>query len=92
MEVKGAGKLANEYRHIFVGHGARLEIIATETEESKWMLSVVNEVGIAFNWNDGFETKDCAIEAALDSIREEGVEQFQDVEGFEYLLDDYYDE
>lgn len=86
------GKLDIEYRQTFVGQGATLEIVVIETEDGKWMLSVVNEIGIASNWNDVFEKKDCAFEAALDAIREEGVKQFQDIEGFDYMLDDYYDE
>ena len=91
MKSKGTGKIALEHRQIFIGEGVRLEIVVTEIERDEWSLSVVNEIGVASNWNEFFESKDHAVVAALDAIREEGVNQFLDIEGFEYLQNDHHD-
>jgi len=91
MKSEGTGKIAFEYRQTFIEEGVRLEIVVTELRKDEWSLSVVNEIGVASNWNEFFESKDRAIETALDAIREEGVKQFLNIEGFEYLQDDHHD-
>lgn len=91
MRSEGTGKTALEHRQTFIGEGVRLEIVVTELGSDEWSLSVVNEIGISSNWNEFFESKDRAIETALDAIREEGAKQFLDFEGFEYLKSDHDD-
>lgn len=92
MKSEGTGKIAPEHRQTFIGEGVRLEIFVTELGKDQWSLSIVNEIGMSSNWNEFFESKDSAVEAALDSLCEEGVKQFLDVEGFEYLHNDHHDE
>lgn len=91
MKSEETGRIALEHRQTFIGEGVRLEIVVTELRKDEWSLSVVNEIGIASNWIEFFASKDCAVEAALNAIREEGVKQFLSIEGFEYLQDDHHD-
>ena len=61
-----------EHRQTFIGHGARLEIPAIETEEGQWMPAVVNEIGVCKKkWNELFETKDGAVAVAVRSTPNE---------------------
>jgi len=65
--------------------GVRLEIIATRLSESEWALSVLNTLGVSSNWIEFFPSADEAIRAGLEAIKIEGVEEFTDIEGFDYL-------
>lgn len=85
MQSEGTGKIYLEHCQTYVGNGVRLEIVVTEVEKDEWSLSVLNEIGVAYNWYEFFESKDLAIEAALDAISDEGVKPFLEVDGFEYL-------
>ena len=65
--------------------GVRLEIIATRLSESEWSLSVLNTLGVSSNWIEFFPSADEAIREGLEAIKTEGVEEFTDIEGFDYL-------
>ena len=65
--------------------GVRLEILATRLSESEWMLSVINTLGVSSNWTEFFPSADEAIREGLEAIKTEGVEEFTDIEGFDYL-------
>ncbi|NND61348.1 MAG: hypothetical protein HKN49_13905 [Gammaproteobacteria bacterium] len=66
----------------------RLEIVASEIAEAHWQLAVRNSLGVCSVWVESFKTPEIAIDAALNAIESEGVEEFVSVEGFEYLLDE----
>ena len=65
--------------------GVKLEIIATRLSESEWTLSVLNTLGVSSNWIEFFPSADEAIREGLEAIKKEGVEEFTDIEGFDYL-------
>ena len=65
--------------------GATLKVIATKISEGEWQLAIINEEGISTNWLDSFSTAQLAIDAGVEAIEKEGVKEFVDVEGFEYL-------
>jgi len=88
MRNEETGLLPIEHRQTFIGGGAKLDIVVTEIRKDEWVLAVVNEAGVSSNWCEFFDSCDCAVEAALNAIRDEGVMPFQDIEGFEYLQDD----
>jgi len=64
--------------------GVRLEIIATRLSEREWALSVLNTLGVSSNWIDFFPSADEAIREGLEAIKTEGVEEFTEIEGFDY--------
>ena len=70
-----------------IANGVQLEIIARETVENEWELSVQNSLGVRSVWFELFPSAQEAIEAGLKAIETEGAEAFTDTEGFEYLLD-----
>ena len=65
--------------------GVRLEIIATRIGDREWMLSVINTLGVSSNWTEFFPSAEEAIREGLEAIKNEGVEEFTDIEGFDYL-------
>ncbi|MCG6936906.1 MAG: hypothetical protein LJE83_01870 [Gammaproteobacteria bacterium] len=65
--------------------GATLKVIATKISEGDWQLAILNEKGISSNWLESFSTAQLAIDAGIEAIEKEGVKEFVDVEGFEYL-------
>jgi hypothetical protein len=65
--------------------GVTLKIISTKITEGEWRLAILNEKGISSNWQELFSTAQLAIDAGLEAIEKEGVKEFVDVEGFEYL-------
>ena len=65
--------------------GKNLTLIATMLEEDQWRLSIQNDYGIQSIWHRYFLTAHLAIEAGMKAIEEEGIEQFVNVDGFEYL-------
>jgi len=72
-------------RQSVIMDGVRLEIIATRIDEREWMLSVINTLGVSSNWTEFFPSADEAIREGLEAIKNEGVEEFTDIEGFDYL-------
>ena len=65
--------------------GVKLKVISTMITEGEWQLQVLNEKGISSNWMESFSTAQLAIEAGVEAIEKEGVQEFASVEGFEYL-------
>jgi len=65
--------------------GATLKVIATKISEAEWELAILNEKGVSSNWLESFSTAQQAIDAGIEAIEKEGVKEFVDVEGFEYL-------
>ena len=65
--------------------GVRLEIITSQISEREWTLSVLNTLGVSSNWIEFFPSADEAIRKGLEAIKTEGVEEFTDIEGFDYL-------
>lgn len=74
-----------ERRQSVIMDGVRMEIIATRLSESEWMLSVINTLGVSSNWIELFPSADEAIREGLEAIKTKGVEEFTDIEGFDYL-------
>jgi hypothetical protein len=66
---------------------ATLKIISTKISEGEWQLAVLNEKGMSSNWLESFSTAQQAIDAGIEAIEKEGVKEFVDDEGFEYLND-----
>jgi hypothetical protein len=82
----------NEEHHFpFVSGNIRLDIIATKIGDREWSVAVINGRGIFSTWNEYFESADRAINVAIRAIREEGIEEFANVEGFEYLDENHED-
>ena len=73
-------------REVVIG-GIKLIVIAREIKNEGWLLSVLNEYGIFTNWIDCFETAQVAIDTGLKAIEIEGVDDFVEPEGFDYLFD-----
>ena len=65
--------------------GVTLKVISTKISEGEWQLAILNEKGISSNWYETFSTAQLAIAAGVEAIEKEGVKEFVDVEGFEYL-------
>ena len=65
--------------------GVRLEIITSQISEREWTLSVLNTLGVSSNWIEFFPSADEAIRVGLEAIKAEGIEEFTDIEGFDYL-------
>ena len=65
--------------------GVTLKVISTKISEGEWQLAILNEKGISSNWLEPFSTAQQAIDAGIEAIENEGVKEFVDVEGFEYL-------
>ena len=75
----------NERHVAFISGNVRLDIVVTQMGEKEWSLSVINERGIFSTWWEYFECPDTAIRTALNEIQEENIEEFTNIEGFEYL-------
>lgn len=71
-----------------VRDGVTLELIARKQWEGEWELIILNEYGVSSVWHDLFASCGEALAAGENAIDEEGTEQFTDMEGFEYLLED----
>lgn len=65
--------------------GVTLKIISTKITEGEWQLTILNEKGVSSNWLESFSTAQLAIDAGIETIEKEGVKEFVDGEGFEYL-------
>ncbi len=66
-------------------HGATLKVITTKISEGEWQLAIINEKGVSTNWLEFFSTAQLAIDAGVEAIKREGVKEFTDTEGFDYL-------
>ena len=84
-DIKGALD-AILFKEVIQG-GAKLIVIARKIEKEQWQLSVQNENGISSNWLEYFPSAQLAIDAGIDTIEKEGIEQFIDAEGYEYLFE-----
>lgn len=67
--------------------GQKLDIVARQNFEGDWELGIVNELGVATNWLEFFDSAEAALAAGLAAIDEEGLQEFVSIEGFEYLND-----
>lgn len=63
----------------------RLMVITTRIAPKKWSLRVENVLGIRSEWCENYVSAEAAVQAAVKAIEEEGVDEFLDDEGFEYL-------
>jgi len=70
--------------------GMELTLIANQTGEDEWQLSVVNNYGVFTNWTDFFPTAQQAINRALNAIMEEGIEEFMGYDNFGYFYNEKY--
>jgi hypothetical protein len=75
----------SEVRKVVVISGTELEVIASEPEAGLWQLAVRNPLGISTAWTEWFPSAEHAIKAGTDAIQAEGLAEFMDIEGFEYL-------
>ncbi|MFT5176173.1 MAG: hypothetical protein ACI8W7_004367 [Gammaproteobacteria bacterium] len=80
---------AKEQRQSLAIDGTRLEIIATRVSDREWELSVENELKIRTTWHKLFASAEEALNAGFKAIESEGSAEFTDIEGFDYLRDDY---
>jgi hypothetical protein len=69
----------------WVGHGVRLEIVAQELPDGQWTLAVINKRGVMSIWHELFVSAEAALETARRAIEDEGIGDFVDIEGFDYL-------
>lgn len=69
----------------WTGQGVRLEIVATELQDGRWNLAVINERGVWSIWYESFASAETAFEVARRAIEEEGVEEFVSIQEFECL-------
>jgi len=53
-----------------------VEIDIYRTEESGWILEIVDEGNNSTVWEDPFETDQDALDEALDALKQEGIEAF----------------
>lgn len=65
--------------------GETLKVVTTKINNGEWQLSILNEKGISSNWMEYFSTAQQAINAGLEAIEKEGVKEFINVDGFDYL-------
>jgi len=56
--------------------GKSVEIDIYRTEDSGWILEVVDENNNSTLWEDAFENEDDALTEALDALKEEGIDNF----------------
>lgn len=66
--------------------GIELAVIAEQESSGQWQLAVRNPLGILSVWHECFSSAQEAINAGIEVIEKEGVAEFMDTEGFEYLL------
>ena len=78
-----------KFTKVVTKNGIKLLVIARKVEADDWQLSVQNEHKVCTNWIEAFSSAKLAIEAGVKAIEDEGVESFTDIEGFEYLFDEY---
>jgi hypothetical protein len=56
--------------------GWKLEICIFEDGEGKWLLEVINDVNTSTCWTEPFNTDQEALDEALRTIKENGIEDF----------------
>ena len=76
---------AKESIEVVVVDGVELNVIASEVEPGEWQLAVRNPRGVNSIWTDWFPTAREALDAGREAIEVEGLAEFMDTEGFEYL-------
>jgi hypothetical protein len=82
---KGKDTDAEVQRQTYISGGVRLELIATKVADGEWTLSVLNQRGVFSTWLEYFESPDAAFCVGLETLQDEGIEEFTSIEGFEYL-------
>ena len=60
----------------YSANGKTVEIDIYRTEDSGWILEVVDENNNSTLWEDEFEKEDDALAEALDALKEEGIDNF----------------
>lgn len=75
----------NDVSKVVTVDDVRLVIVATYLGPGEWSVRVENERGIRTEWHEFFSSAQAAIQAAQKAIDEEGVAEFVDIEGFDYL-------
>lgn len=58
--------------------GWDLEVFIFEDGEGKWLLEVVDDAGTSTCWTEPFETEQVALDDALKTIEENGIEYFSE--------------
>lgn len=81
--INGVDK--NELSREISKDGATLIVTAKKISDGEWELAILNEKGVSSNWLELFSTAEQAIDAGIAAIEKEGIKEFVDVEGFEYL-------
>jgi hypothetical protein len=61
-----------------VKDGWELDIFIFEDGEGKWMLEVVDDMNTSTCWTDSFDTEQQALDEALKTIQENGIEYFHE--------------
>ena len=56
--------------------GWDLDILIFEDEQGTWLLEIRNDTGVSTCWIDPFETEQAALDEALKTIEESGIEDF----------------
>jgi hypothetical protein len=57
--------------------GSDLEIFIYEGDEGKWILEIESDTGASTVWDDLFESEQAALDEALKTIGENGIEHFR---------------
>ena len=78
------GSIKDEMCKTITKDGVILHVITTKNRAGEWQLAILNEKGISSNWLEYFSTAQLAIDAGIDAIEKEGVEEFLDSEDFDY--------
>ena len=76
---------AKEIIEVVVVEGVELKVIASQVDPGEWELAVRNPLGINSIWTDWFPSAREALDAGREAIEVEGLSEFMDTEGFEYL-------
>lgn len=60
----------------YTDDGHKVDIDIYRTEDSGWVLEIVDEGNNSTVWEDKFETDQEALDEALDALKQEGVQAF----------------
>jgi hypothetical protein len=68
--------IQSEHTQNYSVDGKTVEIDIYRTEDSGWILEIVDENNNSTLWEDEFEKDNDALVEALDALKEEGIENF----------------
>jgi len=68
--------IQSKHTQQYSANGKTVEIDIYRTEDSGWILEIVDENNNSTLWEDEFEKEDDAIAEALDALKEEGIDNF----------------